>query len=243
MLIFQYFYEFTPTESSAGGIADQTYIADHLAYQKKNDLNIYEKNYLESTFIEINNLSKTNIIVGCIYRHQLMDFNELNCYYLNPLLEKLAKEQKNVLLLGVFNVDLLKYEQREANNEFRDSLSSNMVLPYINQQTRITSHSKSFIHNAPSNYISQDSVSANLTATISNHIPQILIAPHIFSNALNKKYNFFEADSSKFSHEEFILDYFAIDCTHILKLQNNNTNTSFQNFFDSMSKILNKHAH
>ena len=166
MLIFQYFYEFTPTESSAGGIADQTYIADHLAYQKKNDLNIYEKNYLESTFTEINNLSKTNIIVGCIYRHLLMDLNELNCYYLNPLSEKLAKEQKSVLLLGVFNVDLLKYEQRESNNEFRDSLSSNMVLPNINQQTRITSHSKSFIHNVSSNYISQDSISANLTASM-----------------------------------------------------------------------------
>ena len=55
-------YEFTPTESTAGGTL--LYIADHLAYQKRNDLNIYVKNYLELTFIEVTNLSKTNIIKG-----------------------------------------------------------------------------------------------------------------------------------------------------------------------------------
>ena len=68
-------------------------------------------------------------------------------YYLNPLLEKLAKEQKIVFLLGDFNVDLLKYEQHKATNEFLDSLSSNMFLPYIIQPTRITSHSKCIIEN------------------------------------------------------------------------------------------------
>ena len=76
-----------------------------------------------------------------------MDLNEFNCYYLNPLLEKLAKEQKTVFLLEDFNVDLLKYEQHKTTNEFLDSLSSNMFLPYIIQPTRITSHSKSIIGN------------------------------------------------------------------------------------------------
>ena len=129
-------YEFTPTESTAGGTL--IYIADHLAYQKRNDLTIYSKNYLESTFIEIMNPSKTNIIVGCIYRHPSMDLNEFNYYYLNPLLEKLAKEQKTVFLLGDFNVDLLKYEQHKTTYEFPDSLSSNMVLPNINHIRSLT---------------------------------------------------------------------------------------------------------
>ena len=73
---------FTPTESTAGGTL--IYIADHLAFQKRNDLTIYAKNYLDSTFIEITNPSKTNIIVGCIYIHTIMDLNEFNYYYLNP---------------------------------------------------------------------------------------------------------------------------------------------------------------
>ena len=76
-----------------------------------------------------------------------MDLNKFNCYYLNRLLEKLAKKQKTVFLLGDFNVDLLKYEQHKAINEFVNSLPSNMVLPYINQPTRLTSHSKSIFDN------------------------------------------------------------------------------------------------
>ena len=101
---------------------------------------------------------------------------------------------------------------------------------------------RSIIDNIFSNYISQEIISSNLTSTISDHLPQYLFAPHIFSNAPNKKSNTFECDWSKLNHKEFILDYFAIDWPHILKLQNNDTNTSFQNFFDSMSKILDKHA-
>ena len=57
-----------------------------------------------------------------------------------------------------------------------------------------------------------------------------------------KKSNIFERDWSKFNREEFILDYFAIDWPHILKLQNNDTNTSFQNVFDSMSKTIDNHV-
>ena len=229
-------FEFTPTESTAGGTL--LYIADHLAYQNRNDLNLYKTNNLESIFIEITNPNKSNIIVGYIYRHPKMDLFEFIHYYLNTLLEKLAKEQKTAFLRGDFNVDLLKYEQHKATNEFLDSLSSNMFLPHIVQPTRITSHSKTLIDNIFSNYISQDIVSGCLTATISDHLPQFLI----FSNVPNRKTNIFERDWSKFNHEEFVLDYFSVDWPHILKLQNNDIDASFQNFFDSMNNILDKHA-
>ena len=48
-----YSFEFTPTETSAGGTF--LYISNHLSYKCRNDLNIYKKNELESTFIEILN--------------------------------------------------------------------------------------------------------------------------------------------------------------------------------------------
>ena len=57
-----------------------------------------------------------------------------------------------------------------------------------------------------------------------------------------KKTNILERDWSKSNCEEFILDFFATDQSHILKLQNNDTNTFFQNSFDSMNRILDKDA-
>ena len=122
-----YYFEFTPTETSAGGTL--LYIANHLSYKCRNDLNIYKKNELESTFIEIVNPKKLNIIVGVIYRHPSMDLADFNSNYLNKLLENISKEQKSVFLLGDFNVNLLNYNEHNQTNEFLDSLASNSFIP------------------------------------------------------------------------------------------------------------------
>ena len=74
-----YSFEFTPTETSAGGTL--LYIANHLSYKCHNDLNIYKMNELESTFTEIVKLRKSNIIVRVIYRRPSMDLTEFNCNY------------------------------------------------------------------------------------------------------------------------------------------------------------------
>ena len=92
-----YSFEFTPTETSAGGTF--LYIANHLSY-KCNDQNIYKKSEMESPFIEIVNPRKSNITVGIIYRNPSKDLNDFNCNYLNKLLENISKEQKLVFLLG-----------------------------------------------------------------------------------------------------------------------------------------------
>ena len=76
-----YSFEFTPTETGAGGTL--LYIANYLSYKCCNDLNIYKKNELESTFIEIVSPKKSIIFVGVIYRHPSMDLTNFNCNFLN----------------------------------------------------------------------------------------------------------------------------------------------------------------
>ena len=46
-----YSFEFTPTETSAGGTFLHT--ANHLSYKQQNDLNIYKKNELKSTLLKL----------------------------------------------------------------------------------------------------------------------------------------------------------------------------------------------
>ena len=147
------------------------------------DLNIYKRNKLESTFIEILNPKKSNVIIGCIYKHPSMDLNAFNTNYLNNLLDIVSKEQKSVFLLGGFNVNLVNYNDRNPTNEFIDSLASNSFVPYILQPTRLTSHSKILIDNIFSNIISPEATSGNLTSTISDHLPQFMIVPNVVSNA------------------------------------------------------------
>ena len=127
IVLNNYFFEHTPTESSAGSTL--LHIANPLSYKIHNDLKIYEKCELESTFIEIINPRKSNIIVGVIYKHPNMAVND----FLNHLLKKINQEQKKVFLLGDFNVDLMHYNEHKPTNEFLDSLASNSYLPYIIQ--------------------------------------------------------------------------------------------------------------
>ena len=125
-----YSFGFTLTESSAGGTL--LYIANHLSYKCRNDRNIYKKSELESTFIEILNPKKSNIIVGIIYRHPSMDLTDFNCNYLNKLLENISKKQKSAFLLGDVNVNLLNCNEHNQTNELLDSLVSNAFIPLKN---------------------------------------------------------------------------------------------------------------
>ena len=58
-------------------------------------------------FIEIINIKKANIVVGCIYKHPNMDVIEFN-NHLTQILE-VSKEQKQIFLLGDFSINLLNY--------------------------------------------------------------------------------------------------------------------------------------
>ena len=58
-------------------------------YKPRNDLCIYKTDELKSIFIELINTKKLNVTIGAIYRHANVDFNELNDFYNNPLLDKI----------------------------------------------------------------------------------------------------------------------------------------------------------
>ena len=196
---------------------------------------------MESTFIEIINPKKSDIIIGCIDRHPNMDINEFNSDYLNPLLDKLSKEKKTVFQLGDYNVDLSKYEQHPPTNEFLDTLASSMFLPYIIRPTKVTSDSETIIDKFFSNIISTDIISGNLTATISDHLPQFLIAPDIYRTSPNKS-NYFDRVWNDFNQDNFILDYLSVKWKNIINLQKHDVNHSLQTFCDSVNDLLKIHA-
>ena len=65
--------QFTRTESSAERAL--LYTVNHLLYKPCNDLNIYNKSEIESTFIELINPQKSNINIRSIYRHPSMNLD------------------------------------------------------------------------------------------------------------------------------------------------------------------------
>ena len=169
-----------------------------------------------------------------------MDVLEFN-NHLNHMLE-VSKEQKLIFLLGDFNTNLLNYNVHQPTNDFLDSLASNSIIPYILQPTRLTSHSKTLIDNIFSNILSSEIISGNLTATISDHLPQFLFASNILSNPSHNRSNIFERDWSKFNKENFILDYFEKNWSDVLQLDQQNVDLSIESFLNNINSILDSNA-
>ena len=91
------------------------------------------------------------------------------------MLDKFSKRNQSVFLLDDFNVDLSKNGKHAPTNEFLESLSSRLFLPKIVRTTRISANSTTLIDNIFSNINTPSYVSGNLTASISDHLPQFLM--------------------------------------------------------------------
>ena len=144
------------------------YIKKAINYKLRPDLMIYKKREMESVFMEVIKNDFKNIVVGCIYRHPCMQQSEFIDEYLKPLSEKLISENKEVILLGNFNIDLLKCDSNKNVSGFLDIICSTNLLPNITSPTRLTSRSQTVIDNFFSSVINDDCVADNLISPISD---------------------------------------------------------------------------
>ena len=125
-----YAIEHTPTEASCGGA--RLYIDSSLNHLVRNYLKLYKKRELESVFIEIINPEGKNLIVVCIYRHPSMNPTEFIDSYLSELIQKLSSEDKTIMLMSDFNIDLLKYDTNKDSTMFLDIMYTNFLLSLHN---------------------------------------------------------------------------------------------------------------
>ena len=56
---------------------------------------------------------------------------------LSNLLQNIKKENKQIIIAGDFNYDLLSYTKNERINEFVEIMYENLCQPCIIQQTRV----------------------------------------------------------------------------------------------------------
>ena len=100
---------------------------------------------------------------------------------------KSTTENKTIILLGDFNIDLVKCSVDASTSEFFNLFSSYNLLPYITLPTRITNRSQTLIDNIFSNSTSNQIISGNLTSTVSDHLPQFLIYPDFNKTFIPRK--------------------------------------------------------
>ena len=192
----------TPSLSSKGGTA--LYVnCDFDAYERK-DLKI-QNELFQSVWTEIKNSNSKNIVCGCIYRHP-KEQEELEEFmsYLEPILKKLSDENKEIIICGDFNVDLLKINNPRYSSylNFYNLLTSNGLLPLIVHPTRIVDgQTPSLIDNIFSNNISDFVTSGNIYLTLSEHLSQFASINR--GKVDVKKIEMYGRDYSKFTDDAF----------------------------------------
>ena len=78
----------------------------------------------------------------------------------------------------------------------------------------------------------------NLTASISDCLPQFLVAPNIFFNASYPKSNNYERNWSRFDQENVVLDYFSVNWNSLLLASNTSTEKSYKTFLEKFESLL-----
>lgn len=86
------------------------------------------------------------------------------------------------------------------------------------------------------------SISASLTYSLSDHLPQICILPKFFSNLSLSKHNIVFYDWLKFNQEQFIEDYNQINWNEILQTNTDDGNITFNNYLDKINSLIHTHV-
>ena len=171
--------------SSHGGLA--IYINEKFNFSTI-DLNINSQIW-EGQFIEIENIeSNKSLILGNVYRPP----NNTNTLYQSftnefiPILENLQRSNRETIIAGDFNIDLLKINNNATLGNYFNSVVAQSFFPQITLPTRFSDHNCTLIDNflckLKRSYL--PSASGILVNRISDHLPYFT-----FLNFLTSKRN------------------------------------------------------
>ena len=132
---------------------------------------------IESTFIEILNKKQKNLIIGCVYKHPKHEVKDFTNNNMMSLLDKLSNENKDIMIMGDLNVNLINCNDDKNISNFLETMRSHSFLPFITNPTRITRNTKTLIDNIFYNKPLNDIMSGNLSSIISDHLIEFLIEP------------------------------------------------------------------
>jgi len=163
--------------SQHGGVA--IYLKDSLKFKLlslSSQSNVWDGLFVE---VQLNHLNcssvKKSLVIGNIYRPPRDTLEEYTNFIseLDKILHDFQHTNMEVVLVGDFNIDLLKLKERTIINDYFEVLLSNSFIPKITFPTRITNSSSTLIDNIfvklSENFSS--TTAGILLVNISDHLP------------------------------------------------------------------------
>jgi len=193
----------------------------------------------ESLFIEVSMSKNKNMIIGTIYRPPTNDIDTF-INQIDSALNKISQENKNIYLMGDYNLDLIN---KTNNNvlKFYNTMLSYSCYPHISKPTRIDSAtiSETLIDNIFSNVIHVEYLNGILYSDISDHLPIFVIGYNAISEKITRKKNFVEKrKETQQTIDSLIFDLSKEQWREIFSVED--ANLSYQNFLHKLSYCIDK---
>ena len=180
-----------------------------------------------------------NIVCGIIYRqHNSPDYF---LTYLDKTIEQLVSDDKDVYIMGDFNIDLFKCESSQIRQDFLLSPRSSYLIPVVDKPTRVHRTSATLIDNIFVSNPDQLLASGNDISGISDHFSQLCITTSA-KDKLQQVKNVKIRDYSRFSAYRFNDELSEVDWNRIIVNGTNCVKKLFSSFYNKYNTIVNKHA-
>ena len=168
-----------------------------------------------------------------------MSITEFVSDFSEPLLTKISFEKKEVILLGDYNINLLKCYSDKYTCEFLELMLSFSFLPRIVKPTRITSRSQTLIDNIFLNELQSNIIAGNISTDILDHLTQFVAVPDIWHNPEITNEEIYKRNYKKLNSDDFKNEFNNINWTNLFS--DKNVDEAYDSFLDETEKRINKH--
>ena len=152
-----------------GGVG--VFIKEEIHSEDREDLTIFIPHVIETYFTEIKTHQNVSIVIGTIYRPNTAPRADIDVFMktITDIIETVKIENKQLILLGDFNVDLLKYETHAKTNDFLNGIISQGMIPLITKPTRVTDHPATLTEHIHTNIVNKKITSGIVLTDIADH--------------------------------------------------------------------------
>ena len=160
--------------------------------------------------------------------------------FLNSAIEKIDRENKFCIILGILILTLLNWILTQIQIFFKSTLGFFNFQPYILQPTRITDHSQTLIDNIFFISLEHLTLSGNIIYDPIGHLPNFLTIKKLTSLPNDVYLKIYKRDYSNFDESALIEGIQSVDWEGVLHA-NPDPNVMFDSFYTRISDIIDVH--
>ena len=196
---------------------------------------------LEPIFIEISfDEKKKNYCWSIIYRHPHMPINDFCDNFVIECLNKIALLDNTCILMGDFNINLLKSNPNNVAPNFLEVMTSCFFVPYIQEPTRVVRSFATLIDNILMNSVEFVTVSGNLLCQLADHLFQFLVLKDFRVSYRPKHEQIFKRNYRFFNNNEFKNEINQIEWKTLF--DSHDMNLCFEKFLHILTCVFDDHA-